>query len=233
MSLFDALWSGIGRQLRCPSGRAGHVAGRLMTVLNREPNRLAIEALRIAPADRVLEIGFGPGSAAAAMAALASQGRVLGIDRSPEMLAQASRRNRRAMAEGRIELQLGDFHELPWQTETFDKILAVNVAYFFGKNADEIREARRVLRPGGLMAIYATDRETMQHWKFSGPDTHTLYGETDLRALILRGGFHPQEVTIKPIRLPLGIRALLALMRKNDREVHPAGHMQLAGADRD
>jgi SAM-dependent methyltransferase len=204
-----------------------------MTVLNREPNRLAIEALRIAPADRVLEIGFGPGSAAAAMAALAPKGRVFGIDRSPDMLAQASRRNRRAIAEGRIELQLGDFNELPWRTESLDKILAVNVAYFFGKNADEIREARRVLRPGGLMAIYATGRETMQHWKFSGPDTHTLYGEMDLRALILRGGFRPQEVMIKPMRLPLGIRGLLALMRKDDQEVHPAVHVQFAEVDRD
>ena len=75
------------------------------------------------------------------MAAAACQGLVLGIDSSPEMLAQASRRNRRAIEEKRVQLRLGRFDALPWPSESADKILAVNVVYFFSESGDEIREA--------------------------------------------------------------------------------------------
>ncbi len=208
-------WSGIGHQLRSPSGRAGRLTGHIMTVVNRQPNRLAIEALRIAPADTVLELGFGPGSAIKALAAAASEGLVLGIDSSPEMLAHATRRNRRAIEERRVQLRLGGFGALPWLEASVDRILAVNVVYFFSGNADEVREARRVLKPGGVLAAYATHKETMQHWKFSGPDTHTLYDEAELIALLLRGGFCQEEVSVRRIELAFGIHGLLALARKN------------------
>ena len=215
MSASPSFWSGVGHQLKSPSGRAGRLTGQVMTLVNRAPNRLAIEALHIGPADSVLELGFGPGSAIKAAAAAACRGVVLGIDSSPEMLAQATRRNRRAIEEGRVQLRLGRFDALPWPADSIGKILAVNVVYFFGRSADEVREARRVLKPGGLMAVYATHKETMQHWKFSGPDTHTLYGEAELIALLLRGGFRQDEVVVRRVKLAFGIHGLLAIMQKN------------------
>lgn len=49
MRALDNFWSAIGHQLKCPSGRAGQLTGLIMTVVNKEPNRLAIDALRIEP----------------------------------------------------------------------------------------------------------------------------------------------------------------------------------------
>ena len=189
MLFMDNFWSGVGHQLKCPSGRAGHLTGRIMSFVNREPNRLAIHALSIEPTDTVLELGFGSGSAIKTMASLAPESTVLGIDQSPEMVAQASRRNKRAIGQGRVRLHLGGFNALPCDSCSIDKILAVNVVYFFRADAAELREAHRVLRPGGLMAIFATDRSTMLHWKFAASGTHTLFDEAELRSLILRGGF--------------------------------------------
>lgn len=216
MSALAHFWSGIGHQLKCPSGRAGRLTGQIMTLVNRAPNRFAIDALEIGQADTVLELGFGPGSALKTIAAAALNGHVLGIDRSPEMLAAASRRNRRSIEQGRMQLHLGRFDALPWPAGTVDKILAVNAAYFFNKNADEVREARRVLRPGGLMAIYVTDRATMSHWKFSGPDTHVLYDRTGLFALMLRGGFSAREVSIRSVAPGFGIQGLLAVIHREE-----------------
>ncbi|HWJ17791.1 MAG TPA: class I SAM-dependent methyltransferase, partial [Geobacterales bacterium] len=144
----------------------------------------------------------------------ARQGLVLGVDRSPEMLELASRRNRRQIVEGRVQLRLASFGELPWTSDTIDSILAVNVAYFFSPDAREIREARRVLKPGGQMAVYVTDKSTMSHWKFSGPDTHALYGEDDMRDLLARGGFNTADIAIRKVQLGFGIRGLLALGQK-------------------
>ena len=212
-----AIWEGIGRQLRCPSGAWGRLTGYAMALVNRKPNRLAIDALGVAPDDTVLELGFGPGRAIQALSRLARRGLVLGVDASPEMLAQAAYVNQSAIGRGRVQLRLGSFASLPWPTETVDKILAVNVAYFFNCDGREIREARRVLRPGGAMAIYATHRSTMAKWKFAGPDTHALLDENGLHALALRGGFDGSEIGIRDIELPFGVRGLLAVLKKSLR----------------
>jgi hypothetical protein len=58
-------------------------------------------------------------------------------------------------------LRRGHFDAIPWPTESIDKNLTGNTVYFFRKDATEIREARRVLRPGGTMATYATDKSVM------------------------------------------------------------------------
>ena len=72
------IWSAIGHQLKCPAGPPGRVAGRIMSVVNKQPNHLAIRALSLQPRDTVLELGFGPGGAIKSMAALVPQGLVLG-----------------------------------------------------------------------------------------------------------------------------------------------------------
>ena len=159
-------WKTIGRQLHQPRGVAGRLVGQAMAVVNREPNQIAIDALKISPDDTVLELGFGPGRAIRTLTSMVPRGQVLGLDHSEAMLGQAARYNRCAIRNGRVLLQQGCFDDLPWAAETVDKILAVNVVYFLRADAAEIREARRVLRPGGMMAIYATDKSAMARWKF-------------------------------------------------------------------
>ena len=139
------------------------------------------------------------------------RGRVLGIDHSAAMLAQAARRNRRAVDEGRLQLRLGRFDALPWPAGCIDKVLAVNVIYFFGADGAELREARRVLRPGGRIAVFATDRSAMAQWKFAGPETHRPVDRQELLRLFASGGFTACDVTVRSIALPLGITGLLAV----------------------
>jgi len=185
-----------------------------MSLANKQPNHLAIRALSLLPHDTVLEMGFGPGAAIKTMAALVSQGLLLGIDQSLDMLRQATRWNKLEIMRERVQLRLGNFSSLPWPAGSIDKILAVNVVYFFNRDAREIREARRVLKPGGLMAVYATDESTMAHWKFSGPDTHVLFGQDSLRSLLTRGGFSEEDISLSEVMLSFGIRGLLAIARK-------------------
>ena len=208
------IWAAIGRQLRNPSGFGGGLIARLMAFANRQPNRIAIDALKIAPRDTVLELGFGPGSAIRTLNSMVPHGRVFGIDHSAAMLAQASRYNRRAIRIGRVQLQQGRFDALPWASDTFDKILAVNVVYFFCADAAEIREARRVLRPGGMMAIYATHKSAMTRWRFCCPETHRLFDEHELLTLILKGADANDEVSVCSVTLALRIAGVLAILRK-------------------
>ncbi|MFA5900487.1 MAG: class I SAM-dependent methyltransferase [Hyphomicrobium sp.] len=210
MHSMASIWSGIGEQLRAPSGRCGRLIGRAMVLINAAPYRLAIGALGVQPDDTVLELGFGPGRGISTLALLAPRGQVLGIDQSPEMLDLARKANHTAISEGRVQLRSGRFDALPYGDGSVSRVLAVNVAYFFEPAGREIAEIRRVLRPGGLAVVYVTDRATMRNWKFSGPETHRLYDTDELHHLLRLGGFTSASIVIEKRSLPFGMWGLVA-----------------------
>lgn len=204
------LWHDIGRQLRSPEGIGGRLTGVLMRIVNAKPNRLAVEALRIAPHDTVLELGFGPGHGIALLAERATVGLVYGVDQSRVMLEQAQKRNQQAIDAGRVALHEAGFDRLPFADASIDKILAVNVIYFWHDVPVVLREIRRVLRPGGRVSIYATDASTMRQWKFAGPETHRLFSATELATALRQGGFGGHQAMVNAIRVAGGVNGLLA-----------------------
>lgn len=210
----DEFWPAVGRQLRQPTGFGGRLMGRVMEVINLAPNREALASLEIGPADVVVELGFGPGRAIEAAAEAASQGRVFGADPSAEMFAAASRRNRRSIATGQVNLVRGHIQDLRLPPESVDKVLAVNVVYFFGEDGDELREARRLLKPGGRLALYATDKSAMSRWRFAGPDTHRLMGCDDLVLLLRRAGFDRDEIAVREVKVAPSVIGLVATATK-------------------
>lgn len=186
-----------------------------MGIANRRPNLLAIEALAIRPRDRVLELGFGPGHALRTMARLAPFGTIYGVDQSATMLAQAGRRNRDAIRSGRVQLYQGRFDALPLPNAAVEKILAVNVIYFWDDVPRVLGEVRRVLGTGGTIAIYATEAAALRRFKVAGPDTHRLFTASELAA-VLRDGLGAQdEIAVTRVAATLGIPAMIATVRKH------------------
>lgn len=212
--LLDPMWQTIGRQLRCPSGLAGALIGRVLTHLNKTPYQLAVDALGVEPKDRVLELGFGPGAGLSALVERASEGRVLGIDLSPTMVAMALRANFASVASGRLIIEQGPFSPIAASDSAFDKILLVNTVYFVDREGHDIREVYRLLRPGGRVAAYATDRASMDGWPFSGPDTHRTFSMDELRDLFIAAGFAPEHVNVRAVDLTAKIRGLVAVSEK-------------------
>jgi ubiquinone/menaquinone biosynthesis C-methylase UbiE len=113
----------------------------------------AIASLDVQPHDRVLEIGFGPGVGIELLASLLSSGRVAGVDDSEEMVEQARVRNAEAIKTGRVELRRGSVETLPFEHETFDKALAINSMQVWLDAVAGLREIRRVMKPGGRVAL--------------------------------------------------------------------------------
>jgi ubiquinone/menaquinone biosynthesis C-methylase UbiE len=140
-------------QFANPRGLGGWLAGWLMARKNAAMNAAAVDALAVAPGDRVLEIGFGHGRTLALLAERATRGLVAGVDPSEVMLAMASRRNRRAIRAGRVELRRGGAAQLPYPDAHFDKAIAVNSVQFWPGPARSLAEVRRVLRPGGTLLL--------------------------------------------------------------------------------
>lgn len=206
------IWAVIGRQLQNPSGFGGKLIARLMAVANRRSIGIAIRALDCSPNNTILDLGCGSGRAVKVLAAMAVQGLILGIDYSETMLAQAFRHSRYAIWQGRVHLLRGRIDALPCRDNSIDRILAVHVVYFAGEAG--VREARRVLRPGGLIVIVATDRSAMARWKFAQPSTHELFDLHGLANLLVRGGFATSAISVTPIKLGLGVPGLLAIASK-------------------
>ena len=127
--------------------------------LHRRWRRLTARAV-VADGDRVLDACCGTGELA--LAARAEGGRVTGLDFSPEMLVCARRKS------SDVEWVQGDLLELPFDDESFD---AATVG-FGVRNVDDVgralRELRRVLRPGGRLAILELVRPAGLSARFYG-----------------------------------------------------------------
>jgi SAM-dependent methyltransferase len=186
-----------------------------MAIANDEPNSLAIDALDPRPGETVLELGFGPGWGLRTIAARTRGGRLYGVDQSARMVEQATRVNEVAVSSGRMVLLQGPFSPLPWIDEMFDKVLLVNVVYFFDSDGRDISEVYRMLRSGGRVVIYVTSRETMKKWPFAGPETHRIYDRKELFDLLEGAGFQRSDIKIEDFKLPLGIKGLLATAVKS------------------
>jgi SAM-dependent methyltransferase len=142
-------------QFRRPTGLWGIAAGLLMAhrTSNRRRNAWAVSLLDVRRDDRVLELGFGPGLAIRELSRIAAEGYVCGIDHSELMLRWARRRNADGLRRGVVDLRLGSVDELPAFDALFDKILAVNAMMFWREPVAHLEELRRLLRPGGLIAV--------------------------------------------------------------------------------
>jgi SAM-dependent methyltransferase len=186
-----------------------------MALANDKPNRLAVDALNLAPRESVLELGFGPGWGLRNIAARTGGARVYGVDQSARMLEQARHMNEMAVSSGRMVLVQGPFSPLPWIDEMFDKVLLVNVVYFFDSDGRDMSEVHRVLRSGGHAVIYVTSRESMAKWPFAGSETHKLYDHNELLDFLVDAGFQPSDIVIENVRLPFGIKGLLATAVKS------------------
>lgn len=107
--------------------------------------------LEITPDDRVLEIGFGPGVVIQHVSKLAR--RVAGIDPSAEMVEQARARNAAAIRAGRVGLRLASVERIPFDSNIFDKALAINSMQTWPDARCGLQEIFRVLKPGGHIAL--------------------------------------------------------------------------------
>ncbi len=112
-----------------------------------------VDLLKLEPTDRVLEVGSGPGVALALAAERVPHGHVTGLDLSPVMVAQARRRNRTAVAAGRVDVRQGDAASLPFPAGSFSKIYTINCLPFWPSVPDGLAEVRRLLAPDGLVVV--------------------------------------------------------------------------------
>lgn len=103
----------------------------------------------------MLDVGCGGGRTLSKLAAMATQGKVYGIDHSEESVATSKRTNARLIREGRVEVQHGTVSELPFREGTFDLVTAVETHFWWSNLPTDMREVFRVLKTGGKLIVIA------------------------------------------------------------------------------
>jgi ubiquinone/menaquinone biosynthesis C-methylase UbiE len=121
----------------------------------REGQRALLAPARIAPGQRVLDLGAGPGFFALALADMVGPaGSVDGVDINARFVADANGR-----AQGRANVrfhQVGD-HRLPFADDQFDRVICKNVLEYVPDLDATLTECRRVLKPGGRIHVIDSD----------------------------------------------------------------------------
>jgi SAM-dependent methyltransferase len=114
-------------------------------------NPLAIAELR--PGEVVLDLGSGGGiDCFLAAKRVGPEGRVIGLDMTPDMIKLA-RRNAKKLGATNVEFRFGEMEEMPLPDESVDVIIS-NCVINLSPDKDAVfGEAYRVLRPGGRMSV--------------------------------------------------------------------------------
>lgn len=115
--------------------------------------RWGLSHISIKPDSCVLDIGCGGGKTVKEIASSVSKGKVYGIDYSDDMVQLSKKVNESLIQQGIVEIMHGTVSSLPFPDNMFDFITAFESYYFWPDLNNDLKEIKRVLKPGGSLLI--------------------------------------------------------------------------------
>lgn len=143
--------------------------------------------LRNNPTADILDAGCGTGGM---LARMSEYGRATGIDRSPEALELASKRDGVRIARAEVEA-------LPFASESFDVVTSFDVLYHLdvGDDIQALREIRRVMRPGAVCLIRVPAHDALRSRHDEAVHTRQRYARHELVEKLEQAGLSPERVS--------------------------------------
>ena len=163
-----------------------------------------LQRVALQPGFRILDVGCGGGRSVKVMTRGVTQGKVYGIDHSPEMITLARHVNRRLIDRERVEILLASVSKLPFPDEYFDLITAFESYYFFPDLVGDLKEIARTLKTGGHLLLV---NEAYRSPQFDKRNTYwtrvaemMLHSPEEYREFLTEAGFGDISVVTKAQR---------------------------------
>lgn len=141
------------------------------------------------PDENVLDVGCGSGWLVRLIASRVTEGRVVGMDISDEMVRLA----RRATAgQENVICVVGSVEEIPWRANFFTRAVSVESSYYWPDPARGVQEIFRVLAEGGsawILINYYRDNQHCHQWGTQLPIPAKLLSANEWAGLFRDAGF--------------------------------------------
>ena len=174
----------IGSQFGNPRGIVGNVCCVLMNIINKAMYKNTVSVMNISPDENMLDIGYGNGYLLNCVYKK-MKANLYGIDISEDMKIQATKRNKKALRDGKLFLDTGDCCDLKYADDFFEAVTSINTVYFWEDTVKGLSEIYRTLKAGGSFYNVVYTKEwldklsyTEKGFKKYGPEELAQFGRT-------------------------------------------------------
>lgn len=182
----------IGSQFGNPRGFVGKVCCVIMNIINKAMYKNTVSLMKISSDGSLLDIGYGNGYLLKCVYKKA-KANLYGIDISEDMKIQATKRNKKALHEGRLFLDTGDCCNLKYDDDFFDAITSINTVYFWEDTVKGLSEIYRTLKTGGSFLNVVYTKEWLDKLSYTEKG-FKKFGSEELVAFGRAAGFENIQV---------------------------------------
>jgi len=191
-------------QCQNPTGWLGRLVLRNMNSRHSKVTDWGLSHAVIEKQDIILDVGCGGGRTVSKLAAIATQGKVYGVDHSTESVAIAMRTNKQWIDIARVEVGKASVSRLPFSDRAFDIVTAVETHFWWPALPTDLREVLRVLKPGGRLIIIAEVYKGSEAFtskaveRYSQQTGMALLSVEEHRGLLMNAGYSDVQVITVP-----------------------------------
>ena len=142
-------------QCQRPSGLLGRFVLWSMNSRHSKVTDWGLAQVAVGKSDTILDVGCGGGRTVNKLAAIATEGKVFGVDHSEESVAASKKFNARDIDAGRVEIKQGSVSQLPYSDDVFDLVTGVETHFWWPDLPGDMREVFRVVKHGGSLVLIA------------------------------------------------------------------------------
>lgn len=150
-----------------PTGFWGRLMIRSMNKGHHNITDWALSYFDVQNGNIVLDVGCGGGRTVNKLCTAVGSGKVYGVDYSELCVKKSLELNRKNVLCRKAVIKQASVSELPFEDNTFDKIIAVETYYFWPDKLNDLKEVLRVLKRGGrLMLVFEMlfDEQNPDKW---------------------------------------------------------------------
>jgi SAM-dependent methyltransferase len=189
-------------RLRALHAPEGDVEGALLAAIGPGPFRA------------FLDLGTGTGRVLSLMADRAQ--RCVGVDLSPSMLSVA-RANLERAGHRNVQLRHGDIYALPVERDGYDVVVIHQVLHYLDDPARAVREAARVLRPGGKLLVVDFAPHELEFLRAEHAHRRLGFADDEIAGLLTDAGLG--ETDVRHVRGGADARLSVTIWSARDRRI--------------